>query len=613
MRKKALLSEITNELNPKYNILNLILTILLIVLGITLFFRKGFVLTAYIDILFGLIGLLIHFFRHKLELQTKLIFTIGLLFIFSVYSINRGGFMGNGLLALALIVVIAMSYLDPFKSTIVSLIATSVIICFTIAIYLGLYDLKKLPLERYYDPLDWIYQSITFVIFTITAFFTIYTIRKLLLKSIMDLKDLAYHDSLTNLYNRNYFLKAMPSELNIHDQKPAIIALLDILNFRLINSLQGVDQGDLFLKIIGEVMIKNATTDVKVARIGSNEFAIIAIGWQPDDFNAYALNCFNELQQHTESMNALPSQRYIAAYKTFSYSKEAFNEAFSHVSLTVKYAKENGIHGRIRFTHEILAIYEKESFLLGHIPVALEKDEFSVHFQGKWNVEAQQFCGYEALARWTLSDGRAISPAIFIPLINKSAYMSIFSKYLVEKAILDFEEIQACTNHRLSLSINISPLFFLSEGFVDYMKTVVENSTFSNDQIILEITEDVFINDYQLVNERVKSLNASNIRISLDDFGTGYSSLSHLNSLDIQEIKMDRSIVTSIAEGEKPIILMETIASMAKRMNCDLVAEGVETIEQFTRVNALGFNLIQGYYFSVPMNKAQIITKLLEK
>lgn len=129
-------------------------------------------------------------------------------------------------------------------------------------------------------------------------------------------------------------------------------------------------------------------------------------------------------------------------------------------------------------------------------------------------------------------------------------------------------------------------------------------------QIILEITEDVFINDYDEINSRIISLKREGISVSLDDFGSGYSSLNHLNNIDIDELKVDKSIIDGIIDNPKSKILYQMVVSLAHKLNCTLVAEGVETLEQFELLVEIGCDSIQGYYFSKPQNHNDIIKEI---
>jgi len=275
----------------------------------------------------------------------------------------------------------------------------------------------------------------------------------------------------------------------------------------------------------------------------------------------------------------------------------------------LKYAKENEFQGLVEFKESMFTGYEDKERMRSKIEHALIEDEFHVHFQGKWFIKEQEICGYEALARWN-SPGGAISPAVFIPLINKSNYMDDFSRMIINKALADFELIQSASTRRLTLSLNISPLFFLKAQFEDFIIKAIKKTQLSPSQIILEITEDVFINDYDEINQKIIRLKKAGIALSLDDFGSGYSSLNHINNIDIDELKVDKSIIDGILNNPKSLILYQMVASLAEKMGCNLVAEGVETVEQLNCLLEVGCDSIQGYYFSKPLCKEDIIEQI---
>lgn len=606
MKKKNYLDQAIHVLEPKYNAINLTFVIVLYLVGISFLFREGFLFTALLDIFMAMIGTIVHVFRHKLVLQKKMLLTLTVLLVFSAQSLVRAGFVGNGLIGLTLIIVISITFLDQGKALFFSLMTILVISTLTVLAYTGIFDLHQLDIARYTAPVDWVYQSISLGLFLMVTYFSIYTIRKMLLDSIEQLSELAYKDQLTGLSNRNYFLEKLPTDKIGDINKKAIIAILDIHKFRLINTFYGVEKGDQLLKSIAKVTSDHQSNQIVLSRIGGNEFALFAIGWDKEDLATYYQKCTDQLLGNTDELSGIPKQRFIIAYKPFIFTKEAYVKSFEDVTIAIKHAKENELQGLVQFEESMFLKYEESEMTRSKIDKALHSDEFHVHFQGKWDIKKQSICGYEALARWDTADG-AISPKVFIPLINQSNYMDDFSRMIIQKALSDFEAIQNASPDQLTLSLNISPLFFLEEHFEAFIVEAIRQTQLSSSHIILEITEDVFIEDYDAISLRVDSLKKVGFSISLDDFGSGYSSLNHLNNIDIDELKVDKSIIDGILDNPKSKILYQMVASLASKMGCNLVAEGVETIEQYNCLIEIGCDSIQGYYFSKPQSKEYII------
>jgi len=606
--KKNYLDQVFHELEPKYNIINLTFVIVLYVVAISFVFRSGFMVTVIVDSVAAIIGTIIHIFRHRIRLQNKMLLTISVLFVFSIQSLIRGGFVGNGLIGLALIIVISLTFLDRWAATTFILLTVGFLFLLAVLAVTGYFDLNLLNMARYTDPVEWVYQTISLALFATVTYFSIYSIRKMLLGSIEELSELAYKDQLTGLSNRNYFFERLPEDKASDINKQAIIAILDIVNFRMINTFYGVEKGDQLLKSIARISTENKTDQLSLSRIGSNEFALFALDWNKEDLASYYQTCTEDLLSGTKELSVIPKQRFIIAFKQFVFTHESYEKAFKDVTIALKYAKENEIQGLVQYEESMFLGYEEKERMRSKIEHALMDDEFHVHFQGKWHIKEQEICGYEALARWNSPDG-PISPATFIPLINKSNYMDDFSRMIIKKALSNFEEIQKASASRLTLSLNISPLFFLKGQFEDFIIKTVGKTQLNPSQIILEITEDVFINDYNEINQKIKNLKMAGFRVSLDDFGSGYSSLNHLNNIDIDELKVDKSIIDGILNNSKSLILYQMVASLAEKMGCHLVAEGVETVEQYNRLLEVGCDSIQGYYFSRPQSKEDIINK----
>lgn len=609
MKRKNYLDQAFHELEPKYNAINLTFAIVLFVAGISFLFREGFLFTAVLDISIAMIGVVIHIFRHQIRLQNKMLLTLSILLFFCTQSLLRGGFAGNGLIGMTLIIVLSMTFLDQRMALAFSLLTFVVISTLTVLAYTGVFDLHQLDMSRYTAPVDWLYQTISLGMFFLITYFSIYTIRKMLLDSIEQLSELAYKDQLTGLSNRNYFFEKLPTEKAESIDQKAIIAILDIHKFRLINTFYGVEKGDQVLKAIANVTTAHLTNQISISRIGGNEFALFAVGWDREDLEAYYQKCTDQLISHSNELSGIPKQRFIIAYKAFVFTKEAYVKAFKDVTIALKYAKEHELQGLVAFEESMFMAYEESEMTQSKIQNALASNEFHVYFQGKWDIRKQRICGYEALARWDTADG-PISPKVFIELINHSNYMDDFSRMIIQKALADFEGIQSASPYELTLSLNISPLFFLKGRFEQFLIEAIGQTGLSSSQIILEITEDVFIDDYDEISSRVTSLKKAGFSISLDDFGSGYSSLNHLNNIDIDELKVDKSIIDGILENPKSKILFQMVASLASKMGCNLVAEGVETVEQYNCLLEIGCDSIQGYYFSKPQSQAYIIQNL---
>ena len=175
-----------------------------------------------------------------------------------------------------------------------------------------------------------------------------------------------------------------------------------------------------------------------------------------------------------------------------------------------------------------------------------------------------------------------------------------FSKMIIEKVLSDYSALEMKFEKGITVSINISPIFFFEKNFTDFIITAVKNSGINPNKIILEITEDIFINDFITIQKIIAELKRFGIKISLDDFGTGYSSLTYVKNIDFDEIKVDKSFIQGLSTDERVFSLLKSIDIIAKAYNYSVVAEGVETKEQLDMVAEAGFDIVQGFIYSKP-------------
>lgn len=230
---------------------------------------------------------------------------------------------------------------------------------------------------------------------------------------------------------------------------------------------------------------------------------------------------------------------------------------------------------------------------------ALQNKEFVIHFQGKWDTNELRFIGYEALCRWH-KDGNYLLPNNFIPMINESVFANEFHRFIIRETLFGFQRLSAMTKKITSLSINISPVLLQEPFFIDFFIELILECKINASCIIIELTENFSIDNMQVISASLQQLRSLGIRISLDDFGTGYSSLRYLNEFEIDEVKIDKYFVHGIHKNKKAQALLAGVVIIAKRLGCDVVAEGVEIEAELEIVTQLGCNIIQGFYFSIP-------------
>jgi EAL domain-containing protein (putative c-di-GMP-specific phosphodiesterase class I) len=235
-----------------------------------------------------------------------------------------------------------------------------------------------------------------------------------------------------------------------------------------------------------------------------------------------------------------------------------------------------------------------------HLHKALKNHEITVYYQSKINFETKKVVGVEALARWKSEELGFVPPNIFIPAITKLNLMNEFGSYMIDQVLGSYKKIQKKYGEDVSVSINISPANFMDSKFYSRLKETVLHYQVPPEKVILEITEDVFISDYDGICDIITKVHNLGIRVSIDDFGTGYSSLNYLTNMNFDEMKIDKSFIDQIIDDEKVFKLFQILCNIAEVYGYDIVAEGVETKKQLEKIKETSLKVIQGYLFSKP-------------
>ena len=238
-----------------------------------------------------------------------------------------------------------------------------------------------------------------------------------------------------------------------------------------------------------------------------------------------------------------------------------------------------------------------------------------MYFQPQYYSETGKLRGAEALLRWPDPEGTGFitSPGEFIPIAEKNGAILPIGNYVIKEALKTFNDWRTKYHIPMILSINISAVQLEKENFVDNMSHVLSMYGVNAESIELEITESVFINNFEDVIDKIKTLRGLGMRVSLDDFGTGYSSLSYLRQLPIDTIKIDRSFIDNALKDDSSSIIYESVIKMSQKLGFETVAEGVETKEQFNYLRERNIDIVQGYLLGKPISKVEFEKMLIRQ
>ncbi|MEW6293171.1 MAG: EAL domain-containing protein [Pseudomonadota bacterium] len=426
----------------------------------------------------------------------------------------------------------------------------------------------------------------------------------------------ATHDGLTSLYNRHYFVEHLQKRMNSLGESSefSYLLLIDLDHFKTVNDSLGHDVGDRLLQDVVTRLQQQLPAGDVLARLGGDEFIITG-----GDFGDRAA-CERAALELAENLIARLKEAYVVdshhLYISASIGVSIISGRGANAGTFIKEAdiamyevKAKGRDGVFMFNEEMSARVESRLETERLLHFALGNDEITLHFQPQLD-RTGRIVGVEALARWNNATLGAVSPAQFIPIAEQTGLIVELGNHILETG---FRTLRAWHDAGIELdqfSINISMRQFTHLDFEAQVAALAQRYLDAGlrRKLTFEITESIVAEDINRVILVMNRLKAVGIRFSMDDFGTGYSSLSYLNRLPLDELKIDRAFVSALGHQEEGRTMVAIIVNMATALKLKIVAEGVETAEQFDFLVAHGCQVFQGYYFSQPLTSEQFLT-----
>ncbi|ABE49451.1 response regulator receiver modulated diguanylate cyclase/phosphodiesterase with PAS/PAC sensor(s) [Methylobacillus flagellatus KT] len=425
----------------------------------------------------------------------------------------------------------------------------------------------------------------------------------------------AYHDTLTGLPNRALFKDRLNVALNHakRNQQQLAIMFLDLDRFKWVNDTLGHFYGDELLKHVAQRLSGCLRAQDTLARMGGDEFTLLLHDLQqPEDASLVAAKIVDELKRPfllDEREIFISSSIGIALYPDHGDTIETLIKSADIAMYHVKWRGKNGYQ---YYEASMNAMFHKKLSMENELRRAIEKKQIMLHYQPQVDVETRKIIGLEALARWHHPELGIISPTEFIPLAEETGLIFSLSEMLLGEACKQMQLWEAAGLLNFRLALNVSPQLVEEESFVSKTLSYIQSHHLKPEFFEIEITENLLVRDLENTVAKLKALGKHGIRIALDDFGTCYSSLSYLRQFPIHNIKIDKSFVGDINTHDESVPIITAISGIAKGFKLDLIAEGVETLQQMKTLHKMGCNIMQGYLFSKPL-PAQNITTLLKR
>lgn len=430
------------------------------------------------------------------------------------------------------------------------------------------------------------------------------------------LKISAYHDYLTNLPNYRYFKASLNRALtSIKNQRNSYmlgVMFIDLDRFKIINDSLGHDFGDLLLKHIAHLIDSCVDPDHTVGRIGGDEFIIllpkIKDGNEAIQLAEKITNAINRPITISGYEVHITCSIGIAIYPTDGEDAETL---IKHADIAMYRVKELG-----RNNYSIYSPLEKDStyeqiIFENDLRKALERNEFTVYYQPKVNIQTGNISGIEALVRWIHPEKGIIPPGKFISIAEETGLIIQIGEFVLRTACRQVVEWQKNGIQPIVVSVNLSTKQFLQTNLVKMVEGILQESGLDASLLELEITESMTV-DFNQAITTLNHLKQLGIQISVDDFGTGYSSLNYLRMLPIDRLKIDRSFISDITTNAENAAIVSTILNMAYNLKLDVIAEGVEEETQVDFLQKINCDEVQGYYFGHPLPADELEQKFPE-
>ena len=419
----------------------------------------------------------------------------------------------------------------------------------------------------------------------------------------------AFHDALTGLPNRMFFmdqLKQSVQRVNRTQGLPFAVLFLDFDRFKIINDSLGHMVGDQLLIAIAQRLRASVRPGDTVARLGGDEFTILLDSLKnPDD----AIDMARRLLSNLSEQFKLPSREVFItasiglALSTVGY--EHAEEVLRDADTAMYRAKSLG---RARYEVFDKGMNDATTTDLSQIETdlwrALERDELTLDYQPIVSLRTGRIAGFEALLRWLHPSRGMVSPLEFISVAEETGLIIPIGQWVLNKACRQTREWQKHHPQTppLQVSVNLSPKQFMQRDLIDQISLALDSGGLSPASLKVEITEGMVMQNVESNMQMLGQLQALGVSISLDDFGTGYSSLSYLHRFPISTLKIDQSFVSSMTNNQESLEIVRTILGLARNLRMEVIAEGVETLEQAMELKAMNCEYGQGYYFSRALN-----------
>lgn len=457
------------------------------------------------------------------------------------------------------------------------------------------------------NAIEFIYKFRYIIIVLIAAFIGLSLLTTRLLYTQREHKRLSL-DPLTGAYSEAGFELAAAKIIS-KTTKPLFITDFDIYRFSSYNELNGKSEGNELLKNIVKIVKSFFCEQDVICRSYADNFKVL-------NSKENIQSLIEEIQVAIDRFNEAAHSAIVLNFGVYPITDTTvpISKMLDFAAMAKKHVKNNSDTFIGVFDETLLERYVSQAKMTSAFSSALAKKEFVPYYQPKYDAITKTVVGAEALVRWIESDGVLIPPTKFIELFEKSGQIQQLDFYMLEEVCIFLKSLKANEIPEVPIAVNFSRVHLYSDEFIQQVNAIVERHNIPKNLIEIECTETTMLNNIELTREILGDLQTEGFSIAMDDFGSAYSSLNTLCSIPLDVIKLDSGFLMATLGNEKAKsnIIISSIMTLAHDLYLKVVAEGVETEEQYLLLKNLGCDFIQGYYFSKPLSQKDFLNLLIE-
>lgn len=435
---------------------------------------------------------------------------------------------------------------------------------------------------------------------TLGAIIVLVFIVRMQKKSEKYLKNIAYINPFTGLYNKVYFEKKFLSNIKAVQGKKAALVIYNIRRFKMINEIYGEHIGNALLKELACILQDNIKFDKEMVMYGhADEFAGLYFYHTKEELEDRIYHILQQLEIIECANNKIQLSMAVGIYEVQNL-EYSFEKAYNYANIAKKNSKKSSGSSLEYYSEQLRDIELNKKQLNDSIREGIQKREFKAWLQPKFDANTEEIIGAEALVRWHKEDGSILSPFYFIEFSEQAGLIQEIDRLILEDVCIKMNEWKKQGLPCVPVSVNLSRAYLNNVNSIYSLKKILDDYNISSEYIQLEITESAIVDSEEQLSNVIDTMHKLGFQVLLDDFGVGYSSLISINNLNFDILKIDKSFIDTIGT-EKGEYITKYIIELGKKLGMVIIAEGVETEDEYNFLKKQKCDMIQGYYFSKPL------------